>query len=92
MYISIFCESFGIDKDDVSNLTYQSIEAWDSVGHMSLMASLEEKFQIEIDIDDIIDFSITTLIKRYSHRIKNIEMIKGSTKERIDQILKFTGL
>ena len=41
---------------------------------------------------DIIDFSITTLIKRYSHRIKNIEMIKGSTKERIDQILKFTGL
>ena len=57
LYISIFCESFGIEKDDVSNLTYQSIEAWDSVGHMSLMALLEEKFQIEIDIDDIIDFS-----------------------------------
>ena len=57
LYISIFCESFGIDKENVSNLTYQSIEAWDSVGHMSLMALLEEKFQIEIDIDDIIDFS-----------------------------------
>lgn len=41
---------------------------------------------------DIIDFSITTLIKRYSHKIKNIEVIKGSTEERINQILKFTDL
>ena len=41
---------------------------------------------------DLIDFTITTLIKRYSHRIQNIEMIKGSTEERIEQILKFTGL
>ena len=35
---------------------------------------------------DLIDFTITTLIKRYSHRIQNIEVIKGSTSERIDQI------
>ena len=41
---------------------------------------------------DIIDFTITTLIKRYGHRINNIEVIKGSTEERIEQILKFTGL
>ncbi len=41
---------------------------------------------------DVIDFSITTLIKRYGHRINNIEVIKGSTEERIEQILKFTGL
>ena len=41
---------------------------------------------------DIIDFTITTLIKRYGHRINNIEIIKGSTEERIEQILKFTGL
>jgi GTPase SAR1 family protein len=38
---------------------------------------------------DIIDFSITTLIKRYGHRINNVEVIKGSTEERIEQILKF---
>ena len=41
---------------------------------------------------DVIDFTITTLIKRYGHRIKNIEVIKGSTEERIEQILKFTSL
>jgi GTPase SAR1 family protein len=41
---------------------------------------------------DVIDFSITTLIKRYSHRMDNIEVIKGTTGERIEQILKFVGL
>ena len=40
---------------------------------------------------DIIDFSITTLIKRYGHRINNVEVIKGTTEERIEQILKFIG-
>ena len=38
---------------------------------------------------DLIDFSITTLIKRYGHRLQNVEIIKGNTKERIEQILKF---
>ena len=41
---------------------------------------------------DVIDFSITHLIKRYGHRINNIEIIKGTTDKRIEQILKFTGI
>ena len=41
---------------------------------------------------DIIDFTITTLIKRYSHMANRIEKISGSTEERIEQILKFTNL
>lgn len=41
---------------------------------------------------DLIDFTITTLIKRYGHKMPNIEIIKGSTEERINQILKFTNL
>lgn len=38
---------------------------------------------------DVIDFSITTLIKRYGHRLQNVEIIKGDTEERIEQMLKF---
>lgn len=38
-------------------LIYQSIATWDSVGHMTLIASLEEAFSISMDIEDIIDFS-----------------------------------
>lgn len=57
VYNSSFIESFGIQEDSLPNLKYQDIIEWDSVGHMGLMATLEEKFKIEMEIDDIIDFS-----------------------------------
>ncbi len=41
---------------------------------------------------DLIDFTITTLIKRHGHKAGKIEKISGSTEERIQQILKFTSL
>lgn len=56
-YKSVFIESFGINESQLCNLKYQDIPEWDSVGHMGLMASLEETFNIEMEIDDIIDFS-----------------------------------
>jgi len=55
-YQSVFKESFQYEGD-VEQLEYQGIEEWDSVGHMQLMAALEETFGIELDVDDIIDFS-----------------------------------
>ena len=58
MYNTIFKESFDIDDKMLNDkLIYQSIKAWDSVGHMTLMAALEDAFNIEMDMDDIIDFS-----------------------------------
>lgn len=57
IYKNVFKESFGIKEDILQNLKYQDIPEWDSVGHMSLMTELEENFEIELDIDDIIDFS-----------------------------------
>ena len=41
---------------------------------------------------DLIDVTITTLIKRHGHKAGKIEKISGSTEERIQQILKFTNL
>ena len=41
----------------LKDLEYQGVDTWDSVGHMVLMASLEEKFDIMLEMDDIIDFS-----------------------------------
>jgi acyl carrier protein len=55
-YQSIFKESFQYEGD-VEQLEYQGIKEWDSVGHMQLMAALEQAFAIELDVDDIIDFS-----------------------------------
>ena len=56
-YCSIFMESFEIEESKLEGLKYQDIPEWDSVGHMNLMNALEEHFNIELDIDDIIDFS-----------------------------------
>ena len=56
-YNSVFIDSFGIYQDKLNDLKYQDISEWDSVGHMGLMGSLEEAFKIEMEIDDIIDFS-----------------------------------
>jgi acyl carrier protein len=33
------------------------VRQWDSVGHMSMISTLEKAFKITMDIDDIIDFS-----------------------------------
>jgi len=56
-YNNAFCESFEITEEQLNGLEYQAIEAWDSVGHMSLIAAIEDAFDIMMDTDDIIDFS-----------------------------------
>ena len=56
-YNEVFTNSFQITDDLLPTLTYQSVNGWDSVGHMGLIASLEDSFDIMIDTDDIIDFS-----------------------------------
>ena len=52
-----FVETFGIEENDCQGLQYQGIDQWDSVGHMSLIAAIEDSFGIEMDTDDIIDLS-----------------------------------
>ena len=56
-YNSVFVENLQITEDKLEGLKYQSVELWDSVGHMSLVAALEDAFDIMMETDDIIDFS-----------------------------------
>lgn len=56
-YKKVFIESFEIEEDILKDLKYQDIEQWDSLGHMSMIAALEEEFDIMFEMDDIIDFS-----------------------------------
>lgn len=57
IYNRAFADAFGVDEAVLEGLQYQGIEAWDSVGHMNLVALLEDAFDIMMDTDDIIDFS-----------------------------------
>ncbi len=56
-YTNAFATTFEIDPAATEGLKYQAIPVWDSVGHMSLVAALEEAFDIMMDTDDIIDLS-----------------------------------
>ncbi len=56
-YNEAFVNTFEITEDKLEGLKYQDIPAWDSVGHMSLIAALEDTFDIMLDTDDIIDLS-----------------------------------
>ena len=57
-YDAAFIESFSIDVNKLNEkLEYNSIESWDSIGHMQMIAELEDSFEIELEMDDIINFS-----------------------------------
>ena len=57
-YNKAFLESFSIsDEKKLNNLKYNEIDEWDSIGHMTLIAALEESFKISFETDDIVDFS-----------------------------------
>ncbi len=56
-YNQAFMNAFEIGADQLHGLKYQDIEAWDSVGHMQLVAELEDAFDIMMDTDDMIDLS-----------------------------------
>ena len=56
-YNNVFVESLQVSEDQLATLKYQGVELWDSVGHMTLVAALEDAFDIMMDTDDIIDLS-----------------------------------
>ena len=73
-YIEIFIDALSIDKSKFNEkLKYNDIPEWDSIGHMTLMSSLEDGFKISIETDDIVDFSS---FKKGIQILKNIRLTR----------------
>lgn len=72
-YIGAFVEALQIEEGQVEGLVYQSIPEWDSVGHMSLIACIEDAFDIMMETEDIVDFNSYAkgieLLKKYDVEI-----------------------
>lgn len=72
-YINTFVNAFGVKAEEVPALQYQGIPDWDSVGHMNLIAEVEDAFDIMVDTDDIIDWNSfekgIELLKKYDVEI-----------------------
>ena len=56
-YAKVFCDTLEISEDKLAGRKYQGVELWDSVGHMTLVANLDDAFDIMLETDDIIDLS-----------------------------------
>jgi acyl carrier protein len=56
-YKKVFCDTFQIEESELPGLVYQGVKSWDSIGHMALVAALEENFDIMMETDDIINMS-----------------------------------
>jgi acyl carrier protein len=56
-YKKAFCDSFELDESKLAGLKYQGVDLWDSVGHMTLVANLEDTFDVMLETDDIVELS-----------------------------------
>lgn len=56
-YKNVFKETLEVSDEQLEGLQYQGVELWDSVGHMTLVANIEDAFDIMLETDDIVDFS-----------------------------------
>lgn len=69
-YNQIFIDCFSVSEEMLNeNFTYQCVPAWDSVGHMGMVAAIEDVFNIMMETEDIIEFSSYTVgiekLKKY---------------------------
>lgn len=66
-----FTQAFNLDAAvDRSALAYNVSPGWDSVGHMALVAALEEQFDCMLEMNDILDMStysmVCEIMKKYA--------------------------
>jgi acyl carrier protein len=55
---NVFQKAFGLETNRFSlGLGPEDVPNWDSVGHMNLVAHLEEEFQQQFEVDEIMEMS-----------------------------------
>ena len=66
---NLIAETLHISVEKVTDeLTMADVEAWDSLQHMSLIASLEQTFNVEFTFDEIVAMRSVVEIKRVLSR------------------------
>lgn len=75
-YDKAFMDILKVTADQLhADLKYQDVSEWDSVGHMDLIAELEDIFDIMFETDDIIDFNSyekgKEILQKYDRNIES---------------------
>jgi len=63
--IEVLAVEFGMEKSELNaSMGPEDIENWDSMTHVSLTASLEEAFEINFEIEEVMEMeNITAIIE-----------------------------
>lgn len=69
-YNKVFCELFSLEEGfDGEKVKLNDTEDWDSVGHMTLITTLEDNFEIMFETEDILALDSYTqgieILKKY---------------------------
>lgn len=59
-YKNAFVEGLEIPLEEVENATMESVDKWDSIGQMSLIAIIEDAFGFEFEPDEVMAFNSYT--------------------------------
>ena len=59
-YNKVFSEVMSVSPENLANLKFKESENWDSVGHMTLIAALEDAFDIFLEVDDMMGITSYT--------------------------------
>lgn len=52
----VVSEVFGVERESVNDSSCpETVDGWDSMGHVNLLVALEEHFNVSIDIGDVIE-------------------------------------
>ncbi len=63
---------FNVDVSDINeNLAAGELDAWDSVGNLALLTTIEEELEVDIPIEDIFELTTIGAIIEEINRLKN---------------------
>jgi acyl carrier protein len=61
---TIFAETFALNGDGFADsLSPDNVPGWDSLGHLKLVAAIQEAFAVELEVDDIMRMENVASIK-----------------------------
>lgn len=60
IYKKCFVEGLELDINTVENASMESVDSWDSIGQMSLVALVEDAFGIEFEPNELMAFTSYT--------------------------------
>ena len=56
-YDRVFFDTLNVQQEQLNELQIKTTPLWDSVGHMTLIAALEDTFNILLEPDDMMDLT-----------------------------------